>query len=126
MLRGLSQVSTLSEIVEPALRGDCARVWGAIVCDVYSCEELGMVAIQCQDHPHYHVQSESVFVEVLNERGEACAPGETGRVVATDLHNFAMPLIRYEIWTMPRSARHAPAAGACPCCRESWGASGTC
>lgn len=95
--RGLSQVSTLSEIVEPALRDDCAQAWGAIVCDVYSCEELGMVAIQCPDHPHYHVQSESVFVEVLNERGEACAPGETGRVVVTDLHNFAMPLIRYEI-----------------------------
>ena len=95
--RGLSQVSTLSEIVEPALRDDCAQAWGATVCDVYSCEEFGMVAIQCPDHPHYHVQSESVLVEVLNDRGEACAPGETGRMVVTDLHNFAMPLIRYEI-----------------------------
>ena len=109
--RGLSQVSTLSEIVDPALRDDCAQVWGAIVCDVYSCEELGLVALQCPDHPHYHVQSESVFVEVLNEQGEACAPGETGRVVATDLHNFATPLIRYEI------GDYAEVGAACPCGR---------
>ena len=108
---GLSQVSTLAEIVEPALRDDCAQAWGATVCDVYSCEELGMVAIQCPDHPHYHVQSESVFVEVLNKRGEACAPGETGRVVATDLHNFAMPLIRYE------TGDFAEVGEACPCGR---------
>ena len=109
--RGLSQVSTLSEIVEPALRDDCEQAWGATVCDVYSCEEVGMVAIQCPEQPHYHVQSESAFVEVLNERGEACAPGETGRVVVTDLHNFAMPLIRYEIGDF------AALGAACPCGR---------
>jgi len=28
---------------------------------------------------------------------EACAPGEIGRVVVTPLHNFAMPLFRYDI-----------------------------
>jgi phenylacetate-CoA ligase len=107
----LSQVSTLSEIVDPVLRDDCAQAWGAAVCDVYSCEELGMIAIQCPEHPHYHVQSESVFVEVLNERGEACAPGETGRVVATDLHNFALPLVRYEV------GDYAEVGAACPCGR---------
>jgi phenylacetate-CoA ligase len=36
-------------------------------------------------------------VEVLNADGGACGPGETGRVVVTDLHNFATPLIRYEL-----------------------------
>jgi phenylacetate-CoA ligase len=35
------------------------------------------------------------MVEVLNEAGEPCGPGEVGRVVLTSLHNFAMPLIRY-------------------------------
>ena len=36
-------------------------------------------------------------MEVLGEDGRPCAPGETGRVVLTTLHNFALPLIRYEI-----------------------------
>lgn len=34
---------------------------------------------------------------MLDEDGRPCRPGETGRVVLTTLHNFAMPLIRYEI-----------------------------
>jgi phenylacetate-CoA ligase len=37
------------------------------------------------------------LVEVLNDRGEACDAGQTGRVVVTTLHNFAMPLLRYDI-----------------------------
>jgi phenylacetate-CoA ligase len=65
--------------------------------DVYSAEEVGYVALQCPQHEHYHVQSESLFVEILDERGRACAPGQVGRVVVTDLHNFATPLVRYEI-----------------------------
>jgi phenylacetate-CoA ligase len=35
-------------------------------------------------------------VEVLDDDGRACSPGQIGRVVVTPLHNFAMPLIRYE------------------------------
>jgi phenylacetate-CoA ligase len=41
------------------------------------------------------VQSEGILVEVLDERDRPCLPGEVGRVVATPLHNFAMPLVRY-------------------------------
>ncbi len=43
------------------------------------------------------MQSEGVLLEILDESGKPCPPGEPGRVVATDLHNFAMPLIRYEV-----------------------------
>ena len=35
---------------------------------------------------------------VLDADGRACAPGETGRVVVTDLHNFATPLVRSANW----------------------------
>jgi len=67
------------------------------VADAYSCEEVGAIALQCPRHAHYHVQSENLVVEVLDEDGHPCAAGETGRVVLTTLHNFAMPLIRYEL-----------------------------
>ena len=93
----LMDVSTMGEVVEPELRTECQRIWGAPVRDCYSSQELGFLAIQCPDHPNYHIQSESVVVEVLDDKGEPCGPGQTGRVVATDLHNFAMPLIRYEL-----------------------------
>ncbi len=36
-------------------------------------------------------------MEILRPDNTPCAVGETGRVVVTDLHNYAMPLIRYDI-----------------------------
>src|SRR6202012_3802852 len=48
-------------------------------------------------HDHYHVQSEMLIAEVLRDDGTPCAPGEIGRLVLTDLCNFGMPMIRYEI-----------------------------
>ena len=41
--------------------------------------------------------AETLIVEILDQSGEPCGPGETGRVVITDFTNFATPLIRYEI-----------------------------
>ena len=93
----LSQVATMSETLDPALRETCRRVWGATISDAYSSEEIGMIAIQCPENDHYHVQSENLYVEVLDEDGEPCGPGAIGRMVLSDLHNFATPLIRYEI-----------------------------
>ena len=70
---------------------------GAKLIDLYSSQEVGNIAMQCPDHDHYHIQSESSLVEILNDAGEPCKPGEAGRVVVTNLHNWAMPLLRYEI-----------------------------
>src|SRR3546814_3537656 len=53
--------------------------------------------MQCPDHEVYHVQSENVLLEVVDDDGRPCGPGETGRVLITSLHNFATPLIRYEL-----------------------------
>ena len=44
-----------------------------------------------------HAHVEGVRLEILREDGSPCEPGEEGRVILTSLHNFAMPLIRYEI-----------------------------
>ena len=56
------------------------------------------MAIECPDAPgSYHVQSESVLLEIIDQRGEPCPEGVPGRVIVTDLHNLATPVIRYEI-----------------------------
>ncbi len=93
----LRQARTYSEALRPGLREVVRAAWDVDVADVYSCEEAGYIALQCPRHEHYHVQSENLLVEILDEVGRPCAPGETGRVVITPLHNFAMPLIRYEL-----------------------------
>lgn len=110
-LDGLLEVRTLGETLDPEMRTLCRDAWGVRVTDFYSAQEVGYLALQCPLHEHYHVQSEGVLVEVLANDGGACAPGEIGRVVVTDLHNFAMPLIRYEL------GDYAEVGEPCPCGR---------
>ena len=93
----LREVRTLGEAVRPEVRQLCREVFGVAVADMYSAVEVGYIALQCPEHEHYHVQSEVTHVEVLDDAGRPCGPGETGRVVVTPLHNFAAPLIRYEV-----------------------------
>lgn len=110
-LPGLREVRTLAESLHPDLRELCRRAWGVPLTDVYSASEAGYLALQCPQHEHYHVQSEGVLLEVLDEAGAPCAPGQVGRVVVTPLHNFAMPLVRYDI------GDYAQVGGACDCGR---------
>ena len=93
----LRDVGTMAEILQPEHRAACEGGWGVPVKDVYSSQELGFIAVQCPGYTHYLVQAESVYVEILDAKGAPCSPGEIGRVVITDLHNFATPLIRYEL-----------------------------
>ena len=92
----LREVRTFGGLVRPEVRESCRQAWGVPLTDLYTSGEAGHVALQCPGHEHYHVQSESVLVELLDRHGRACAPGAVGRIVVTTLHNFAMPLVRYD------------------------------
>ncbi|MDP1717022.1 MAG: hypothetical protein Q8L40_03015, partial [Burkholderiales bacterium] len=107
----LREVRTFGETLPQDLRMTCRKAWGVPVTDIYSAEEAGAIALQCPEYEHYHVQEENLLVEILDEQGRPCRPGETGRVVITTLHNFAMPLVRYE------NGDYAEVGGPCPCGR---------
>ncbi len=110
-LENLREVRTLSETLNPEVREICRAAWGVPVVDMYTTSEVGYIALQCPKHEHYHVQSEGVLVEVLNQENKPCRPGEIGRIVVTVLHNFAMPLIRYELMD------YVELGETCPCGR---------
>jgi phenylacetate-CoA ligase len=89
---------TFGETVSPAFRKRARSVLGARVADRYGCEEVGLMAVQCPDSDsHYHIASTNVFLELLTQSGEPCPPGDFGRVVVTSLHNYASPVVRYEL-----------------------------
>jgi phenylacetate-CoA ligase len=52
-----------------------------------------------------------VFLEIVDEQGKPCLPHQPGRVLITTLHNFATPLIRYEL------GDYAEFGDPCPCGR---------
>jgi phenylacetate-CoA ligase len=68
-LPNLRQVCTVSELVSDRLRDTMRRVWNVPVKDLYSCEEAGCLAQQCPDHDHYHIQSENIYLEVVDDTG---------------------------------------------------------
>jgi phenylacetate-CoA ligase len=110
-LPGLRQVRTIGETLSDDIRQACENQLKVDVADTYSSQEVGNIAIQCPMSGLYHVMSEYLLVEVLDDAGQPCVPGQTGRVVVTDLLNFATPLIRYEI------GDYAEAGASCPCGR---------
>jgi phenylacetate-CoA ligase len=111
-LEGIRQFSTYAESLPVGLRDLVRRAFGVALADIYSSEETGPIAFQCPKHEErYHVQSENLIVEVVDEAGRPCPHGVAGRVLVTDLHNLATPLIRYEI------GDHAETGPACDCGR---------
>lgn len=71
------------------------QVFGVSATDRYGCEEVSLIACECERHRGLHVNADSVYVEVedaVGENGRA-----TGRLLVTDLTNPAMPLIRYRV-----------------------------
>jgi len=107
----LRQIRTINETLGPEVRESARRILGADIADTYSSAEVGVIAVQCPESGLYHPMAETLIVELLNEQDEACMPGEIGRVVVTDLHNLATPLIRYDL------GDYAEMADSCPCGR---------
>ena len=110
-LPGLLEVRSFGELIEPGVREACRQAWGVEVVDMYSSQEVGYIALQCPQARTYHLQSENLLVEVVDESGRPSAAGTVGRVLVTALHNYATPLIRYEV------GDYAQVGEACPCGR---------
>ena len=108
---GLREIQVHGESCGELLRQQSLEAWDAPLHDMYTSREIGYMALQCPEHTHYHVQSEGVYLEVLDDEGQPCKPGEIGRVIVTTLRNYAMPLIRYQV------GDYAEVGEPCPCGR---------
>jgi phenylacetate-CoA ligase len=109
----MRQVHAFTEVLTEGTTRRVAALTGWPIFDTYSCEEAGNLAASCPGGHGYHVHDESVLLEVVDESGEPCRPGETGRVLVTDLQNYGFPLIRYELGDMAVAGAPEP----CPCGR---------
>lgn len=110
-LDSLRHLRTVGEMLSPETRSLARDFLGLDPVGTYSSQEIGTMALQCPVSGAYHVMAESVIVEVVDESGAPCRPGETGRLLVTDLQNFATPMIRYDI------GDHAEVGSPCPCGR---------
>ena len=69
---------------------------GVPIVNEYGASELDLIAFQNKEG-EWQVNSETLFVEILDENNKVVPNGEAGRIVITSLFNKAHPFIRYDI-----------------------------
>ena len=86
-----------SEVLGLEMKKLVKETVGCDIIDRYANEENGFLAQTGDCSEEFYVNTASFFVEVLKqESDEPCEVGEVGRIVVTDLYNFAVPLVRYD------------------------------
>jgi phenylacetate-CoA ligase len=106
-------IMTSAGVLGKEMREKIEGVFGAPVFDRYGCREMSDIACECSHHDGMHVLAPIQYVEIVNEAGVQCPPGERGRIVVTSLTNYAMPLIRYVVGD-EGSWADGPCACGCP------------
>lgn len=93
----VKSITTISEPLSESLRKQVQEQFSCTVCAVYGAEEFGTVAVQLKDSECYYADTSGMFFEVLKfDEDVPAAEGEPGRLVVTDLYNYAFPIIRYD------------------------------
>ncbi|WP_395048241.1 phenylacetate--CoA ligase family protein [Flavobacterium sp.] len=72
------------------------KQFGIPIVNEYGASELDLIAFQNPNN-EWQVNSETLFVEILDENNAILPNGNEGRIVITSLYNKAHPFIRYDI-----------------------------
>ncbi len=86
-----------SMMLLPNERTVIENIFNVKVFDRYGCEEVGLIASECEEHNGMHINIDHLIVEFIKDDGTEAKEGEQGRIILTDLINYSMPFIRYEI-----------------------------
>lgn len=90
-------VITSSENLTTTQRYVMKQAWACNICSRYSTEEFGVIANQYEAEGPFQINSLNYIVEIMDlDKDQPVEPGNIGRVVVTDLHSNAMPLVRYD------------------------------
>lgn len=85
-----------SEMLFPKDKVLLEKQFGIPIINEYGASELDLIAFQ-NPEGKWLVNSETLFVEILDENNNVLPYGQEGRIVITSLYNKAHPFIRYDI-----------------------------
>ena len=105
-------ISTIGPLTPPVKE----RIEAGMGCKVYNqygSREVGVIACQCKEQKGLHTFPWWNHVEVVNADGSTVEYGQ-GNLVITTLHNYSMPLIRYDIGDVAVMGDNE-----CPCGRKT-------
>mgnify|MGYP000340819043 CR=1 FL=1 len=91
----LKAALTSAETLFPAQRRTIEAAFQCKVFDFYGMAERVVYASECDRHEGHHLNLDYGITEILDANNEHVPPEKVGRIVATGLWNYGMPLIRY-------------------------------
>ncbi len=89
-------IYTMAEFLDQNRRKLLTSVFGVAPLDFYASAECGAIAWECHKHTGYHINIDTLIVECIKD-GRQVRPGESGELIVTNLHSYAMPFIRYSV-----------------------------
>ena len=91
-LPGLRSVLAMAEPVYDSFRKLVSEVLNVPIFNTYGSREFMSLAVECELHEGLHVNAENVLLETTNPASQG-----SSEFLVTDLHNYGMPFVRYEI-----------------------------
>lgn len=86
------------------------EVFKSPVYDQYGSTEVMWVSSECKEQNGLHVMTDVRHIEIVDDNNIPVPKNTWGKILITDLHNYAFPLIRYEIGDYGRLLDRV-----CPC-----------
>ncbi|MBE3089003.1 MAG: phenylacetate--CoA ligase family protein [Actinobacteria bacterium] len=90
-----------AETLTNEMRETIESIFGTKLYDFYGSRETASIAGECRCGL-MHIFEFNNYIEVLDENDQPVKEGKEGRVIVTNLHNYSMPFIRYEIGDMAK------------------------
>ena len=88
-------IVTTAENLLPHNRDRIQSAFDSKVFDQYGVMECGITAFECSNHHGYHIGSTKGIIETVNDE-EHPVEDTPGRIIGTDLDNYAFPMLRYD------------------------------
>lgn len=93
----LKAIVSTAETLHPHQRELFSTYFSCPVVNEYGAREGGILAYECPNH-QMHVTIENALLEIVDPVTlQPLANHETGRLLVTDLNNFVMPRLRYQL-----------------------------
>lgn len=121
-LKTLRLCISISEALNPATREKMMDIAGIHIVESYADEEGGTLAHQIRGGGAFYLNHSGYIFEFLKpDKDEPASFGELARIVFTDLHNYAFPMIRYDTGDMGIFAAGDEKSGGWPYMEKLYG-----
>ena len=100
---------------------ELSRAVRARLSGLYSCPEIGVIALECPATPRYHVIAENALVEIVDHNSHDVTPGSFGRIIVTGAYTTRCPSIAMRLEMCDRRQRCVSLRANITCYRASGG-----